>query len=404
MKERFKQFSQRLKYVKVNDILSAFTMVLAYIVSLLTRISHRNVWLICERKDEARDNGYWFYKYVCENHPEVEAIYAINKKAPDYGKVKELGRVIQFGSFLHWVYYFVSKRNISSQKEGKPNAALCYLLEVYLGFRKNRAYIRHGICKDDQQWVYYNVTKMNLFACSANREFEFVKERFGYPYGSVKLLGLCRFDNLLSHHDVKRQILVMPTMREWLRNVSIDTEKYEGHLDISKSEFFVTWNKLLSNKELASLLDNYDVNLIFYPHASFQKYISLFRTDCIRIHIANSSEYDVQSLLMESSVLITDYSSIYFDFAYMVKPLVYYQFDYDKYRAGQYQEGYFSYHNDGFGPVVETENSLLDELKKILDDGLRMQEQYRNRIENFYAFHDNNNCERTYFAVKEMCK
>ena len=43
--------------------------------------------------------------------------------------------------------------------------------------------------------------------------------------------------------------------------------------------------------------------------------------------------------------MITDYSSVFFDFSYMRKPVIFYQFDEKKFRKAQYAEGYFSYKN-----------------------------------------------------------
>lgn len=397
-----KQFTQRLKFVKSSDIRAIPKMVVGYLVSLPFRLSHRNIWLICERENEARDNGYWFFKYMCEKHPEIESVYAIKSDSTDFKKVAILGKTIEFGSLKHWIYYFAAKKNISSQKEGKPNAALCYVLEVYLGARKNRAYIRHGICKDDQRWVYYDVTKMNLFVCSARREYQFVKKKFGYPKKNVRLLGLCRFDNLLSPHKVKKQIIIMPTMREWLRNISSDTEKYEGHKEIINSEYFRTWNSLLNNVKLDKLLQENNIELLFFPHSSLQKYIKLFYSKSNKVIIAKSNEYDVQTLLMESAMLVTDYSSIYFDFAYMKKPMIYYQFDYEKYRKGQYQEGYFSYQEDGFGPVVKTENELINTMKYYIEKNFLPDKVFVRRMDNFFEYNDTKNCERTYNAIVKM--
>lgn len=396
------EFTSRLKFVKKSDMLQIFPAVAGYIVSFFCRIKHNNVWLVCERDNDARDNGYWFYKYLCEQHPEIEAVYAIKKSSNDYQKVASLGKVIEFGSFTHWVYYWLAKKNVSSAKEGKPNAALCFILEVYLGARKNRAYIRHGIVKDNQKWVYYDVTKMNMFTTSAKREYDYVCNFFGYPEGYVQLTGLCRFDNLLTPHKVKRQILIMPTMREWLRIVSSDTLKYEKSMDFKESEYFITWSHLLSSSELEDMLEKYNIDLLFFPHASMQYHLKNFMSNSKHIILADAKIYDVQQLLMESSVLITDYSSIYFDFAYMKKPILYYQFDYEKYRRGQYQEGYFSYKKDGFGEVVFDEKNLLRELNHILEGGMKMPEEYQKRMEAFFAFNDNKNCERTFKAISKM--
>lgn len=398
------QFLSRLKFVKLSDIIAIFKMLAAIPISLIFKLKHNNIWLVCERKNEARDNGYWFFKYICEYHPEIESIYAIDKNSQDYLKIKDLGKIIQFGSFEHWIYYFSANRNISSQKEGKPNAAICFFLEVYINSIKNRAYIRHGICKDDQRWVYYDVTKMNLFACSSKREFDFVTKKFGYPKGYVQLLGLCRFDNLLSKHEIKRQILVMPTMREWIKTISKDTEIYEGSRNVEESEFFKTWNSFLNNIVIHEYLEKNNIELVFYPHSSLQKYLSLFSTTCSRIIIASFKEYDVQQLLMESIMLVTDYSSVYFDFAYMKKPIIYYQFDYEKYRKGQYQEGYFSYEEDGFGPIVLNEKQLILEIEMNIEEGISMPDKYCKRVDSFFAFHDTNNCMRTFNAIKNMRK
>lgn len=396
-----KQFTQRLKFVKSSDIKAIPSMCIGFLASLPFRMMHKNIWLICERENEARDNGYWFYKYMCENHSEIEAVYAINREGIDYNKVANIGKVIQFGSIRHWMYYFAAKKNISSQKEGKPNAALCYILEVYLGARKNRIYLKHGIIKDAQRWIYYDVSKLSMMCCAAEREQRFIQDNFGYSKDDIKLVGLCRFDNLLAPHKIKRQILIMPTMREWLRTISSDTLKYEQTNNFCESEYYITWSGLLNNKKLHVLLDYYDVNLVFYPHPAMQKYLTDFKTGNNHVIIAPENKYDMQQLLMESAMLITDYSSIYFDFAYMRKPLVYYQFDYEKYRKGQYQEGYFSYIEDGFGPVITKEYQLLEEIERVINNEFKIEKKYQSKVDSFFAFFDQDNCKRTYEAIIE---
>ena len=145
-----RHFFHQCKFVKPRDIAAIFTFLLALPVSWIYKRKRKNMWLVCERAAEARDNGYWFYKYMREQHPEQDCVYAIKRQSPDYEKVAAIGgEIIEFGSFKHWVYYLVAELNISSQKEGKPNAAVCYLLEVY-GIRKNkRVFLQHGIIKDD---------------------------------------------------------------------------------------------------------------------------------------------------------------------------------------------------------------------------------------------------------------
>ena len=38
---------------------------------------YRNLWLISERGNDAGDNGYWLYRYLKENHTEINCAYVI---------------------------------------------------------------------------------------------------------------------------------------------------------------------------------------------------------------------------------------------------------------------------------------------------------------------------------------
>lgn len=139
-----------------------------------------------------------------------------------------------------------------------------------------------------------------------------------------------------------------------------------------ESRYFKCWCNLLKSGRLAALAEAHGVQFIFYPHHEVQKYIRSFQTASLNIILANFAGYDVQQLLKESMLLITDYSSVFFDFAYMEKPVLYYQFDEDEFREKHYEEGYFDYRRDGFGEVVTEEAPLLDLLERYLENGCRL--------------------------------
>ena len=98
---------------------------------------------------------------------------------------------------------------------------------------------------------------------------------------------------------------------------------------------------------------------------------------------------------------MTDYSSGVFDFVYLGKPVIYTQFEKGRlYKEHIGSKSYFDYERDGFG---EVEHNLEDTVKRIveyMETGCRMKEKYRQRAENFFAFHDKNNCQRVY---EEIC-
>jgi len=116
-----------------------------------------------------------------------------------------------------------------------------------------------------------------------------------------------------------------------------------------------------------------------------------------RVIIASFNDYDVQELLMNSKMLITDFSSVIFDFAYMGKPIVYYQFD-----DIHYSHGYFDYGRDGFGPVLKTEDEVINYLAEKVNDGFLVDDMYKARAETFFEIRDDNNCERNFNAILSL--
>ena len=111
---------------------------------------------------------------------------------------------------------------------------------------------------------------------------------------------------------------------------------------------------------------------------------------------------DVQALLMESALLVTDFSSIQFDFAYMQKPEIYYQFDEAQYWGTHHDRGYFDYRVDGFGPVVTDHGALLAALDAALANECEITEEMRAHIRDTFGTIDERNCERNDQAIREL--
>lgn len=394
-------FLEKLKRVKPGDLLHIIKFILAFPIAMVYRFFRRDLWLLCDTENECRDNGFWLYKYLRENTSE-DAVYAINRKSPDYARVKDLGPVIQYGSFRHWIYYLAASKNISSQKMGKPNAAICYVLEVYGILRNKRAFLQHGIITADLSFLYYPHTKMSLFVTSTYDEWKYVNDRYGYPEGCVQELGLCRFDHLHDMKVKKNQILIMPTWRMYIRNeISASDHELEAQ-KFMETDYYRYWDALLKDERMIHYIEENDLQIIFYPHREMHRFLKYFHVDHPNITVASWPEYDVQTLLKESAVLVTDFSSVAMDFAYMKKPLVYYQFDNEKFRKSHHQIGYFDFRKDGFGPVCVTEQEVTDWLIRLHGQGFANEAIYLERHGKYFDLWDTKNCERNYKAIKEM--
>lgn len=352
---------------------------------------YMNTWLISERGIDARDNGYWFYKYMKENHPEIEVKYIISKDSADYKKINEED-VIEYRSKEHYKYFIYSKYLISAEIMGySPNEQLYYRLNKYgiIKTHGKQIFLQHGITKDFNPYMTKENAKLDLFICGAIPEHKYMIEKYGYTTEDAKLTGFARFDNLKNENE--KIILIMPTWRKWL--------KYEKTLVYT--DFYKKYMDILNDKKIIKALEEKNYKVIFYPHIILQKFIKEFNSNSENIIIAPFQDYDVQDLLKKSSLLITDYSSVAFDYAYMNKKVVYYQFDLDKYRKEQYFDGYYSYEEHGFGPVCYETNELKKYILDYLSDN-KVLDNYNYRISNFFETTDTNNCKRIYEEIIKL--
>lgn len=365
----------------------------------------KDIWLVSEKAAEARDNGYHFYKYVKDNHPEINIYYAITNDSPDKNKFTTDAKLITFNSWKHFFYCLAAKVSISSQPFGalpqQPADLFPYSKKLR---RKDQVviHLKHGITKDElPHTLDFTNTNFDLLCCVSDREKRFMQEMHGYPDENIKTVGFCRYDRLLADHIVKKQILIMPTHRMWLHAAdTVHEASQKEKKAFEETEFYKVYSSLLSNPDLLKSIRNKQFKIIFYPHYALQSYISCFnRYSNDVVIIANRKQYDVQQLLLESSLLITDYSSVFFDFAYMGKPEIFYQFDEQQYRAGHFKKGYFDYHIDGFGPVFTEENEVVNEVKKMLDNGCLMSKLYKQRADGFFTYRDTDNCKRVFNEI-----
>lgn len=386
---------------RLRQICSLFKFFLVWPWASIYKLFNKNIWLVTEDKFEARDNGYWIYKYIRENHPERKAYFAISRKSPDYEKIKKLGNVIEYDSVKHWFFYVASTCNISSQASGRPENGVSKCLDKLGLIRSKFCFLQHGVIINDLKWLYAKRNNIDWFLTSAKPEYDFIQQKFGYREDQVKLLGLPRFDNLHNAEVEDSEILLMPTWRTWIIAPDRTKMKSAGVLEDEKfeeSEYYKVFNELLKNEKLKSLLKKYNKHILFYPHRNMQSFTNLFSADGEFVKIAKREDYDVQELLKKCSVLITDYSSVFMDVVYMKKPVLFFQFDEEKFRKGQYDPGYFDYANNSYSLWAKDIDTLIANLEKVL----KSKDAISYDIKDLFPLYDAKNCERVYNSIAEM--
>ncbi len=389
-------------YTILSFIIFFVKLICAWIVlhTIQRKLLKQNIWLIREKRDEARDNGYHFFKYIKENHKNINVFYVITPDSSDRYKIENYRGLINADSFKHCIYFLASDFSINSQPFGAYpfhfSVRELNLVQKLCNKKQKVVFLQHGIIKDKFAVAEFSYQNCNIdyFVTSTKKEYEFIKETYGYPDHAIGCVGLARFDNLYTPHVVEDKILVMPTWRKWLDG---------SQKNFYNSDYYLAYAELLKDDDLIRYLRQKQYKLVFFMHYKLQPFVETFRAfENDVIIIADKNNYDVQKLLMSSKLMITDYSSVYFDFAYMNKPVVYYQFDEQQFRSNHYAEGYFSYKEDGFGPCFDNFSDIRQYIFKMIDNQCRQPEEYEMRVKEFFDLRDNHNCERTYNALKKL--
>ncbi|HFP7807080.1 TPA: CDP-glycerol glycerophosphotransferase family protein, partial [Campylobacter jejuni] len=381
VKTRITFNKKQLQNVNIQDIRKEFQK----------RLPKSNIWLLMDRDYEADDNAEHLYRYIMQNHPEQEIIFALRKESSDWKRLEKEGfALVDFGSFKFERIIKKSSKVICSHTDE-------YLMR-YITSRQQFIFLQHGVILNDlSRWL--NSKKIDLFVTSTQAEYDsMVNDYNRYKFGKkeVLLTGLARHDTLLKNNksDTK-QILIMPTWRANIVGSITNSSKRDLKENFKQSEYFQKWNSLLNNDGLKKLCELHSYAIVFNPHPNIIPYLKEFNLPSY-IKIANQNE-SLQVLFCNSSLMITDYSSVAFEMAYLEKPVIYYQFDKEEFFTSHtLQKGYFDYKKDGFGSVVENEENLLKELEILLKNNCKPFGVYKDNIDSTFVFKDRRCCERIY--------
>ncbi|MDY5616853.1 MAG: CDP-glycerol glycerophosphotransferase family protein, partial [Helicobacter sp.] len=326
------------------------------------RLPKSNIWLLMDRDYEADDNAEHLYRYIMQNHPKQKIVFALRKESSDWKRLEKEGfNLVEFGSYKFRKIVNESSKIISSHADS-------YLMR-YIGLSNQFIFIQHGVTQNDiSKWL--NSRRISLFIVANQAEYDSVVNDYGHYKFSKKevfLTGFARHDTLLKNNQNSiKQVLVMPTWRHYLSGLMIENSGIRKLKDsFRESEYFQKWNSLLNSDVLQKLCKKYSYAIVFNPHPNIIPYLKDFEIPSY-VSIANENK-SLQDLFCKSSLMITDYSSVAFEMAYLGKSVIYYQFDKEEFFSSHtLQKGYFNYEKDGFGPVVENEENLLKQLENFL--------------------------------------
>lgn len=399
-----KEIKFEYKYFRDNADCTLRNIAERWLILSARAINKKRIWITFDKIYKAGDNGEYMFQYLKENADDINCYYVINKTSPDYERLKRDNKNILVHETLKCRIKAAMAEVILATH---PNSWR------YCGFHDERTLyrdlfdakivcIQHGLTIHKiAQYQNRMFDNTGLYCCASIYEvMNISKPIYGYKDDQIKLVGLARYDGLANNDQ--KQILITPTWRRNITNGGIAFNKKSHNENYKNTDFYRIYNDLINDRELLNCADKHGYIVIFLLHPAMGAQIDDYDVSENVEIVAASSGVSYEKILSEASLMVTDYSGIQFDFAYMRKPVIYYH---PSDLPPQYEEGSsFSYDSMGFGPICTEHGELTNTICKAIENHCCMEEQYLARVDDFFKYNDHNNCQRIYNAVDEWCK
>ncbi len=405
-KQQEQKFQEELQKLEIDEAVKKEALWYRKRYFMARKLHRKKIWLISDRINVAGDNGEAFFRYLAKIRPaDVDFYFVISSESKDYARIKKIGKVIPYGSKKCKLYTLLADKIISSQGEDNIVNPF-YGLKPYVGnlMRYDYVFLQHGITKDDlSAWLNKSSKNIRMFVVAARPEYQSILD-YPYMYGEnvVKLTGFPRYDNLVQDVLCEKKIIFMPT---WRTGLAIEMDPATGirpyNQSFQKSEYYQFYNRLINDERIKKVLRENGYRGKFCVHTNNIANASDFQGN--EVIEVSTDIVDYQKEFKENALLVTDYSSVAYDFAYLKKPVIYTQPDRDNFFTEQvYDRGYWDYEQMGFGPICYDYESTVDAIIDAVRNECKLDEKYLKRIESFYFKFDQNNCERVYQAIREI--
>lgn len=380
------------------------------IYHLLNKIKKKEIWLISDRLTKADDNGEAFFTYMntIGKNPNIDTYFVLDKKNEDYKRLCKIGKVVPYHSTKHKILSLLCDKIISSQADAYVFNRFFNMSYLYKDIKYNQKiiFLQHGVTQNDLSgWLSRTNKNLDLFVTTTYKEYQSILD-YSYYYNEkqVKFTGFPRYDYLYNNTEAENAITFMPTWRKYLSGkFDIDSDSRNLKGEFESSTYCKMYRQVFSDERLYEAANkyHYEIRLMLHPTMPRECIEYFHCKNCVKI-LKRETRY--KELYATSKLVITDYSSAVFDFAYLYKPVLYYQQDVNEFFSGGHicSSGYFNYEKDGFGEVEYTAKELVDRIIEYMKNGCQLKEYYRERIEKTFPYHDKDNCKRVYEEIIKL--
>ncbi|ANU22112.1 CDP-glycerol glycerophosphotransferase family protein [Planococcus donghaensis] len=384
------------------DALTIFFKVsAAYTLSLFTKKkdSKKIVLVGGNLGEKYEDNAAVYHNYLITNHKEQVTAYWMYDPKTTYAKDQKIENAVPLGSFKNYLLFFQADYTFHGHSLLYDIAPAADKF-LFLNRKTIITHISHGIegfkkiliQKEDVPLL----KRTDYFNCASQYEYNLKLHEWKMPEHKLIVTGFPRFDRYPPQQPVKevKNILMMMTWREWL-------------FDLTKEEFidspyFKSMTGILQHEGIKKLLTEHDIHLNIALHPfmkKFENYFTNLTNDEQRVRFLDFNKQTIAQSIDKNDMLLTDITSVSWDFLYLNKPIIFYMFDQQEYL--EKRGSYLNMDTDLSGYKANSIEHVYEYLKKIVEEKITWNEWYP-KATDYIDYFDQDNCKRLTHRVMSL--
>ena len=341
-------------------IKTAFFIAADRLASRSVKYEDNRVLLISDIRSELGGNLKCVGDYMANAGYEVDKMLWPSKNSSiSMGELKTLAKKMRRAKYiiLEDYFHYTAYNNLQKGQE---------VVQLWHGAGAFKKFGYSRLSSGDNIKIHQGYKKYTKVITSAEKINWCYSEAFGVPFGNVKATGIPDTDRLLDSAwvreackafrkafnvpDDKKVILFAPTYRAASqRNAAYDLEK----IDFDAMEEMLGDEYILAIKLHPAVYENMKEDI-----DSGRVYYLKDHPDFI---IDISGHRDINDILPAADILVTDFSSVIFDYYLLHKPIVFFTDDEDSYNESRGL--YYDYDKYTYGSVVSDMDKLIQAIK-----------------------------------------
>lgn len=365
----------------------------AYLASKLpVRKETRKIALVGGNLGEKyEDNAAVFHTYLVNKHADQVKAYWMYDPKTSYALNGKVKNAVPLGSFRNYLLFFQADYTFHGH-------SLLYDIVpaadkfLFLNRKTTITHVSHGIEGFKKILIQKEdiplLKRTDYFNCASQYEKNIKLKEWKIPEEKLVVTGFPRFDRYETHKPTQemKNIFMMMTWREWLFDL---TEQ-----EFLESAYFQNTIGLIRHPGIHELIRQHGLQLQIALHPfmrKFEKHFAGFDDAVHGIEFLDAGHHSINQAIVDNDMLLTDISSVSWDFLYLNKPIIFNMFDREEYSAKR--GSYLDLEKDLCGYKADSVEEVYMHLKRIVEENITVNEWHA-QASRYIDYFDHQNCQR----------